>query len=233
VTIRLARQNDSAAVVACMKSVFEETSTNSAAFSTALWEWQYSRAQASIVLLAEDEGRVCGYYHAVLLEVRHHGASRLAAMVQDVGVVASHRRAGLFRSMGGCALEEMKSRGVDFIYTFPNHRSLPSFVRNHGYTVVAKVPAYLKVLDLGSLFSQQLGFKRAEMPKGGAGEETAWQDHQGRRVFRLATAPPAIDSIARDFARGVPIALVRSSSYLAWRFLDHPTHGYSLWGFDS
>jgi len=110
--------------------------------------------------------------------------------------------------------------------------TLPSFVRNHGYTVVAKVPAYLKVLDLGSLFSQQLGFKKAEMPQGGAGEETAWQDHQGRRVFRLATAPPAIDSIARDFARGVPIALVRSSSYLAWRFLDHPTHGYSLWGFE-
>src|SRR2546430_6190818 len=54
-------------------------------------------------------------------------------------------------------LERLRAaRGVDFIYRFPNARSLPSFVRNHRYGVVARVPVYVAPLDVGALLVSRM-----------------------------------------------------------------------------
>src|SRR5437667_4627369 len=88
--------------------------------------------------------------------MRFRDQPAVGAMVQDVGTLSAYRRQGVFRAMGGFALERLRAEGVDFIYTFPNARSLPSFVRNHGYAVVARVPVYLAPLDLGALLGSRL-----------------------------------------------------------------------------
>src|SRR5207245_4954650 len=63
---------------------------------------------------------------------------------------------GVFRKMGAFVLASLKARGVSLIYTFPNARSLPSFLRNHGYDAIARVPIYLAPLRIGSLGAARL-----------------------------------------------------------------------------
>src|SRR5207247_4392686 len=89
--------------------------------------------------------------------MRFGGRPALGAMIQDVGTLSAYRRQGVFRAMGGFMLERLRAaRDVDFIYTFPNARSLPSFVRNHRYGVVARVPGYVAPLDVGALLLSRM-----------------------------------------------------------------------------
>ena len=206
-------------------------------FGPALWEWQYVRGErAALIVVAEGEGgKLCGYYHVPLVNLQIHGRAVLGAMVQDVATLAAYRGQGVFRDMGACALASMHARGVGMIYTFPNHRSLPSFVRNHDYTVIARVPVRIRPLDVGAVLRSRLGALgtllgapatwlhralavRAGLPRG------------GEVVVPLDPPGPEIDAVARAFAAQVPAALDRTARYLRWRFFDKPTREYHLWG---
>ena len=153
IRIREAGEGDFAAVQQCMAEVFRETAgQKTAEFGEALWRWQYRENRTgSIIVMAEDGDTVCGYYHILLFPMRYDGAPASGAMVQDVGTRKEYRRYGIFRQMGAFALELLRARAIDFIYTFPNNLSLPSFVRNHAYTVVAKVPVYVMPMRFGPL----------------------------------------------------------------------------------
>src|SRR2546430_15595358 len=91
-------------------------------------------------------------------------------------------------------LERLRAaRGVDFIYRFPNARSLPSFVRNHRYGVVARVPVYVAPLDVGALLVSR-------MHLGAAGR---WL---GRFLPTLARAPGSRRPTLEDTQQLVPLA---------------------------
>ncbi len=70
----------------CMATVFQETEGQKyGVFDQALWEWQYLRTERpSLIVIAESEGRVIGYYHAMTLTMRRDGRAVTGAMVQDV-----------------------------------------------------------------------------------------------------------------------------------------------------
>src|SRR5262249_27106730 len=141
--------------LACIADIIRETGgQKGGGFGRALWEWQYlATERPSLIVVADDGGRICGYYHVLLFDMRYHGRDRLGAMVQDVATLAAYRGQGVFRAMGGHALERMRARGVDFVYTFPNARSLPSFLRDHAYTVAARVPVHVRPLDTGRVLA--------------------------------------------------------------------------------
>lgn len=239
VVIREAVAKDFPAVRQCMADVFgERPGQKTRDFSSALWHWQYLEAEhGSLVLLAEDDGLVCGYYHAVILPMVHDGRNALAAMVQDVGTRSSHRKRGIFRQMGRLALELLDRRGVDFIYTFPNVFSLPSFVRDHQYTVVTQVPVYAAPLRAGPLCRERLHLGHVGEAFGMLLDPLlhALLLHReplqkGEEIRRISEFDGDILPIRDELMQRTRIALDRTPPYLNWRFFRKPTHEYSGWG---
>ncbi|MFI5370004.1 MAG: GNAT family N-acetyltransferase [Candidatus Eisenbacteria bacterium] len=235
--IREAGDADLPATLKCMDEVFHESGGERVQeFDRDYWMWQYrGGSQPAVVLIAEDPGGVCGYYHAVLHDLNVDGRPVRAAMVQDVGTRASHRGRGVFRAMGGRALESLRERGVDFIYTFPNRKSLPSFVRNHGYTIVERVPVMLLPLDLGRGLAERghlgalgrvAGGAMAGIWRGVRGGST--RPRPGESIEAPATVSPGLATCV--LAGGGPgiIALARSPGYLTWRFVESPHRRYRL-----
>jgi GNAT superfamily N-acetyltransferase len=239
VCVREAMPADRAAVRACMLEVFRESGARKAAeLSSALWEWQYLKGEhGSLIALAEDAHGVCGYYHAVLLPLRDHGRAVRGAMVQDVGTLSSHRGQGVFREMGAFMLGALKSRGISLIYTFPNARSLPSFLRNHSYDVIARVPIYLAPLRIGSLASARLRLTAAG-PALDAVADPIYRavSVRGARLERAETVEVLRDydeevaAVAAAFAGEVRDHLDRTSKTLEWRYREKPDGGYTGWG---
>jgi GNAT superfamily N-acetyltransferase len=235
--VREASPADADAIRACMLEILAETGGQKGpGFGAPLWEWQYARGpHPALVVVAEDGGRFLGYYHVPIVDLRVHGRPVLGAMVQDVATLAAYRGQGVFREMGACALDGMRRRGVGLIYTFPNHRSLPSFVRNHAYTIIARVPVRIRPLDIGAVLRTRLGSLGALL---GAPATAAWRAlavragslAAGEEVVRLTTPGPDVEAVARDFASGVAAALDRTARYVAWRFLEKPAGEYALWG---
>jgi GNAT superfamily N-acetyltransferase len=235
--IREATPADHDALIACMDTVFHEAGGERVQeFDPAYWNWEYRDApHGSVVVVAADSGGLCAYYHAVLQDLHVDGRAARVAMVQDVGTLASHRGRGVFREMGGLALEALRRRGVEFIYTFPNQKSLPSFVRNHGYTIVARVPVLVRSLDLGRALAERA---RLGSPGRAIGNACAavlrWTRAGSTRLAageRVETpeTPPA-ELAGFELARGATgaIGLARAPEYLRWRFVASPHRRYRI-----
>lgn len=241
IRVREAGPDDYEAVRRCMGQIFRESAgLKTGAFDRTLWEWQYLQNELpSMIVVAESEDGLCGYYHALRFRMRVHGRPATAAVVQDVGTLNGYRRQGAFRAMGGLALERLRAEGIDFIYTFPNARSLPSFVRDHRYELVAQVPVYLAPLDLGALLASRLHLgaagkllgqlltplTRTRIPGASA---LACADE----VVPVGPLDARLEPVMRDFARGRSVGLERDLHYFRWRFFDKPTADYKVWALE-
>ncbi len=239
--VREAGREDFPALRACMEQILVETAGQKApGFGQPFWEWQYlEEGHGSIVVVADDGGSIAGYYHVLLLGMRYGGRAATAAMVQDVATLAAYRGQGVFRAMGGLALQCMRERGVDFIYTFPNAKSLPSFLRNHAYTVAGRVPVRVASLDPGRLLAERFRLGAAGRLIGALAAPFHAALRAGfsrlgstERVVAIAGGDDRIGDVAREFAAPVSLALDRTPAYLAWRFLAKPTHEYTIWGLE-
>ena len=233
---RVASAADGPAVRRCMAEIFQETAgQKTGEFGEALWQWQYTDAPGgSIVVLAEEGELVCGYYHVLLFPMRVSGRACTAAMVQDVGTRREYRKHGIFKLMGAYALDRMRDAGVSFIYTFPNPLSLPSFVRNHQYTVVARAPVRVLPLQSGPLLAGRLpgwvgrGLGLLTDPLCGLPARLR-APAAGERIVREDRIPPVIDTWTGDASQPTAVSLTRSAGYLAWRFFAKPTVSYTMW----
>ncbi|TMC37576.1 MAG: nucleotide sugar dehydrogenase [Chloroflexi bacterium] len=241
IRVREARPDDYEAVQECMGQVYRETAgLKTAVFDRTLWEWQYFHNELpSMIVVAEAEDRICGYYHVLRFRMRVRGRPAIAAMVQDVGTLSGYRRQGAFRAMGGLALERLRAEGIDFIYTFPNARSLPSFVRDHRYDVVTPVPVYLAPLDLGGLLASRihLGMPgrwlgRLLTPLARALTLHAPALERADGVIRVGPVDARLEPLMRDLARGRDVSLERDLRYFHWRFFDKPTGDYKVWALE-
>ena len=236
--VREAEPADYPAIRECMARVFQETdSQKSGVFDHRLWEWQYlSTERPSLIVIAESEGRVIGYYHALTLAMSREGRAVSGAMVQDVGTLAAYRGRGVFREMGGYALQRIGKMEVDFIYTFPNERSRPSFERNHDYSRVALVPIYVTPLEPAAVIGYRIGAPSAGRALGRAllPIHRHWRDRQARllpseSVESTASISDEIAACCQDLSRQRSIHLVRSVRFLTWRFLEKPNGEYRCW----
>ncbi len=237
VTVRVATAADLPAVQRCMHEVFIESGGQKAAvFDEPLWRWQYLEGERpALVVMAEADGQVCGYYHALLVLMRRDGRTVLGAMVQDVGTLASFRGRGIFRDMGGFALGALRERGVEFIYTFPNERSRPSFERNHAYQRVARVPVWVAPLDVGGLVAGRagvgaLGTLLAPVSALVRGATGGWGGlAAGERMASGEASPAELAALATAFAGACPVGLQRTADFFTWRFARKPGGQYATW----
>ena len=235
--MRDAGPSDYEAVRACMDEVFHETAgQKTSEFGRALWEWQNLQGEhPSLVVVADDHGRLCGYYHALIVNMQRDGRAVLGAMVQDVGTLASYRGRGIFKDMGGYALKRVKDVGAEFVYTFPNERSRPSFERNHKYQRIARVPVWISPLSVSGLIAGRLHapwlglFGAPFAPFHHAWRRAAAKHGADVSVHREPTFTPEIEALGASFSEKVAISLTRSVRYLTWRFNAKPNGGYECW----
>lgn len=205
-----------------MRRVLAETGAMKAGLDEAAWRWQYERGpHGAIVLLAVENGSLAGYYHVLLVTLRVGGQLVLAGMVQDVAVLPEHRGRGVFRALGAHALDLMRERGVAIVYTFPNRRSEPSFLRDHAYRVVERIPTRIRILS-----ALQLVRQRVTGTTGRALTESGGGDARVERLSDVTQAAP----LASAFTARTDVHLDRSSAYLRWRFDAKPDGVYSAWG---
>jgi GNAT superfamily N-acetyltransferase len=238
-TIREARPEDFTALRSCMRENFVESGGRKAGeFDDRLWTWQYLDAPAGAkVILAEDEGRVCAYFHALLLHMQCAGRRVLGAAIQDVGTLSSHRGQGVFREMGRYALDVLRGAGVAFAYTFPNARSHHSFARNHHYQIVTRVPVYAAPLDIGPFAARRtrtgpLGRFMANSLAAALRLSLArsYRLRTGEQVRQLDGIDDQVGRCASALVSEETVTLERNKEFLTWRFLAKPTREYRIWG---
>lgn len=161
-------------------------------------------AGRAIVTLARVEDRVVG--HASALPARYldrGGARRTGWQIGCFVVDPRVQRQGVGRGLVEALSREVAARTGDFVYTFPNPRSLPVFER-HGYVRIGSAPTRIVV-----------GRRRASAASGDVALAGGFQ-------ARAIDAAQAVELVARiDVPREQRGAFVRDAAWFAWRFLGN------------
>jgi hypothetical protein len=229
--LRLSRieDADNAELVELMAAVLHETGAHNAGrFDAELWAWRYRRLPTgeTRVYGLYDEGRLKGYYHAPVYDGWVGERRARIACVQDVAVEGSLRGQGRFRALAEFATADLAGSDIDVIYTFPNERSIHTFLKYNGYHRVRALPTCVLPVRGGGLLPSRLkgpGLVRAL----DAATDRAMRifTPRGSAEMKLTVRSAGDAAVAGVFAANEDsprFRIDRSATYLRWRFEEQP-----------
>jgi GNAT superfamily N-acetyltransferase len=216
-----------------MKAILTETdSHNAAQFSETPWLWQYEKlptGKADAFLVMEEE-KIQGYYHVPYYSGKVKGQPFTFAMIQDVAVSADMRGQGVFRQLAEYANTEL-DQTAQVAYTFPNQRSIHTFLKYNGYRLLKTLEAFLLPMHTRKVIQAKKKLLGMEYLIGAAGD--AWvklkkvKKPEGFSVKALANATDELAAIYSRHAESWSTGITRDKHYLQWRFFDKPGKTYT------
>ena len=217
--------------------------------SEEFWNWKYlQNPLASAIpelIVAIDRGKIVGARPFLLAELWLGNERVKVAQPCDTMVHPEYHRQGIFSQMNQFAIEYFRREGYALFYNFPNLKSRPGFLKQGWKTVSVreelcryinpqkliahKLKSRLGGRVLGFLYDKLLNTRLREVPLSSS-------------PFRIKVSTQFTDELKEvDAIRDkTAIDLVRSESYLRWRFDQHPERKYEyivvkkgeeLWGY--
>jgi len=211
------------------------------------WNWKYLQNPLSQpeVIVAIDDVRIVGARPFWFTEMWLQDKRIKTAQHCDTMVHPDYRGRGIFNKMGRFAIDYLKENGYVLSYGFPGPMSRPGFL-SQGYRIVAETENLFNIVHPQKLLVYKLGSK---IMAGGLGFlYDAFLNTQAKKIklasdsFQVEVSERFIDELkdVDDLRYKSGLNLVRSESYLRWRFDKHPQHSYryviakkegKLWGY--
>ncbi|MEB2780509.1 GNAT family N-acetyltransferase [Algoriphagus sp. C2-6-M1] len=124
--------------------------------SEELWTWKHvaNPYGTSPVLVAEDEGAICGVRVFLRWEFVQGQKILKAYRAVDTAIHPEHQGQGLFKNLTLSLIDELKEEGVELIYNTPNSQSMPGYLKM-GWEKWGKLPLKMHFnLSVGKSKSQ-------------------------------------------------------------------------------
>lgn len=216
-------------VIDNVREVLNEVDSHKAmVFDQNFWYWQYrdtpsgkSRVYGILV-----NGELKGYYHVPVYEGWVDGRNSLLAMVQEVAISPELRGQGMFRKLADFVTTDLLQSGVHAAYTFPNRKSIHTFLKYNGYTRIATLPAYVLPVDSAAIIRSKATLGGLETLIGRAADlcfrGVGVKSHPEAVITRNATISPEMMDVFSAYQTQHEVALARSPGYLTWRFEQRP-----------
>ncbi|HQV01319.1 MAG TPA: GNAT family N-acetyltransferase [Bacteroidia bacterium] len=196
------------------------------------WHWKYfdlKHAKPLIYLCLEGD-EIIGYYHCPVYEGIIETKPVLIAMVQDVGITEKARGKGVFAQLAKFANHDLAKNQIDFVITYPNDKSLPTFIKYNQYQLIATLDALILPVKSSLIIAQKLPRFLAEIF--GASIDTlfstthkTWQPQQIGIVPEFNTEMIQIFELHYNQFQNY---IKRSMHYLKWRFEAKPNHTHFI-----
>ncbi len=185
-----------------------------------------------------SNGNILGYYAALPFNYHIHGEAFLCGMVCDVMTHSRARGKGVFTKIGRYSLEQLQSKGVDFVSGYPIR---PEVIPGHlkvGWHIAQRLPLYIKVLSSSALLNNSPLRLLAPVLDLGlcllAAITHSWRPaHSGERIQTESAAsflqnqPLAYEAFFNRWAKERSCYLEKTADFLRWR-LSAPNADYSI-----
>ncbi|PZX50279.1 N-acetylglutamate synthase-like GNAT family acetyltransferase [Algoriphagus ratkowskyi] len=125
---RKANSEDLPAIISLLKVSLGESLIPK---SEELWKWKHisNPFGASPMLVADDNGLICGVRVFLRWEFRQGKKLIKACRAVDTAIHPDYQGKGLFKNLTLSLVEELKEEGVDLIYNTPNSQSTPGYLK--------------------------------------------------------------------------------------------------------
>ncbi len=228
------------ALIEKVRGVLTEVSSHKAlVIDTDFWTWQYldlpSKTSRVYAALVNDE--IMGYYHVPIYEGLIGGEKKSLAVVQEVAVDKRVRKQGVFRKLADFATEDLLQSGIAAVYTFPNDRSIHTFLKYNAYTLVGTLGTYILPVRSGDILRSKINLLGVDKAIGLCADflfrrfsvrldrEVSIQVH--------SEINPDIVRVFSAYQEVQRLALLRDESYLRWRFDRRPSSPHYYFSIDN
>lgn len=199
------------------------------------WEWEYRESPFSppIIAIARAGGKVIGqealfYVPMKFKEKSFHGAQSVDTMTDP-----DFRGKGVFGRLARLTLEEGMRRNTPLFYGFPNRNSYSAYVKKLNWIDVTRVQRFIKVLDLPSALKARIKNPAFRKLLGILGKPLLKVYFWGKEKRDSRFSLHQVEKFGEDYEqfwgelRGrFPLMVDRTSTYMNWRYIDHPSGEY-------
>jgi hypothetical protein len=216
-------------IITNVSHVLSEVESHKAlSFDRDFWRWQYRHLpskQARVYAILVD-GEIKGYYHVPVYEAMVAGNKQALAMVQEVAVSPELRGRGMFRKLAEFATSDLQRSGIEAAYTFPNSRSIHTFLKYNQYCQIGALDTYLLPLRGSDILKSKINLQGIERLIG-------FPIDYWIQSCRIAKDPQIVicrreeinqemADVFTSFQKQHCILLLRNHRYLKWRFEQRP-----------
>ena len=199
---------------------------NVAIYNKAYWDWQYKQLPTgkSYTYAAWDVDKIIGYYHVPVYRCSINGEEKLIGNIQDVAVNPTYRGIGLFRQLAEFANKDLDSSDVELIYTFPNDKSIRTFLKYNDFKVVCSVPALIRPVNAGGILRSKINLLGLEKIAGWFADGFI-NLLSGNPKLANATIEPIteitdeVEAVFSEYSKSFQNHLIRDKAWLDWRYL--------------
>lgn len=208
--------------------LLEGDSHNVGSFSEKTWQWQYKNlpTRDARIYVCTCDGKIVGYYHVPVYKGVGGGQEKKFAMVQDVAVSRSMRGRSVFRKLAEFATDDLANSDINLIYTFPNQKSIHTFLKYNDYQQIYTFDSYLLPLDASAVIKSKLKLFGLENVAGFLADRyfdlRSRKTAKGFEVKRKDRFDEETADLFRRFNSKFEYHLDRSAEYLQWRFFEKP-----------
>jgi GNAT superfamily N-acetyltransferase len=190
--------------------------------------WKFSpraRGKKPLGLVVEDEGRVVGFASFFPYRACLAGRPGHIYLIADCVIRPERRGQGLFRKLFDQALERVEAEpGTIGTYLFSSADSDAIYKKKYGFRPIESPQYHIGLGDWKRPLAGRLGMRLSAPPPAKDGES-----QKGGLVMKEEeNFDASFDRLWEKLEDRWPVAVVRDSEYLEWRFRGHPWHAYRL-----
>lgn len=220
-------QSDKPKLLDTIKNVLIETDAHDLNVSNSdNWSWQYDNlpSSESHIYLAKHNDKIIGYYHIPTYQFIIAHKKIKIGHIQTVAILKEYRGKGVFQKLAEYANSDINNF-VDLIYTFPNHKSIHTFLKYNGFKLVRSLPVYVMPIKMRKLIPEKYYFLK-KIPFIWSVTDVLFNFLSlsittNQRVKLIDQIDDEVEHIFLNFSPNKN-RLVRDRSFLEWRYRKSP-----------
>ena len=203
----------------------------------ALWDWRNEMlpSNMSLVYLAMHQGKIIGYYHIPIFYMLINGVKKKIGQIESVAVLAKYRSSGVFKKLAEYA-NENANKELDIIYTFPNHRSIHTFIKYNDFSKVETLPIYILPIDCIKIIESKVKLFGVHILFGSLAnlyfKFFNKFDESVDKIIKIDQFDKKLLSLYKNFTNYYEFSLIKDKDFLNWRFLSRPDTCYKIIGLE-
>ena len=216
----------------------ENKSHNLNLFNEKAWVWQHQKlpSKKSRVYIVKREEEILGYYHVPIYQAIFSGEIKTLAMIQEVAVSKKIRGKGVFRNLADFVHQDLLNSSIDFIYTFPNYRSIHTFINYNGYTNIKTFNIYILPTQSSNIIRSRINLFGFEKAFGFVVNKSlsffSMPLKNGIEIILHNTFNHQLINVFNSFIQSYSISLIRDFEYLNWRYLEKPNSKHYIFSIE-
>ena len=194
--------------------------------SQELFTWKYINNPHQVdhdnylIFIAKDGDKIIGARSLFPTIVYHGGQPFGAAQGGDTMVDQDYRGRGIFTSILNHSLTELRERGLNTLFNFPNQNSLPGNIQQ-GAKKHRDIISAVKILDWSTLVKRGRGSTRLPAPE--LPKTMDLETIKGLNLSITTEIDNSVDELVNDtFVNTDYVVQDRSWTFLNWRNAQYP-----------